>query len=91
MYFYGMGTETEKRSLTEIESKLMLKHIGLLTDAEKQILQYLADDKRPGEIAAKMVYSKRTVEGKVDALRDKFGCETVAGLVAFFFRINLVK
>lgn len=51
----------------------------------------LADDLTRIDIAKKLGISIRTLEGRLDKMRLAFDCNKEAGLVALFFRINLIK
>ncbi len=58
---------------------------------EITIVQMLSDDNRANEIASVLKKSPRTIEGKILRIKQRFECKTVGGLVALFFRNNLIK
>jgi len=77
-----------------ITDKRVLKHLVELVTFKKndiQIVQLLANDLRPPEIAKIIGVGNRSVEGSILRLRNRFECKTVGALVALFFRHNLIK
>lgn len=63
----------------------------VFTESEIILLQMLADGSKREDIAAVIDRSVRTVESKIDSLRDEFKCKTVPQLIAFGFRNNLIS
>lgn len=77
-----------------ITDKKVLKHLVELVAFKKndiKIVQLLADDLRPPEIAKIIGVGNRSIEGSIFRLRSRFECKTVAALVALFFRYKLIK
>ncbi len=62
-----------------------------LTDRDILIVQLLADDQRPADIVKQIPFVRKTIEKNILDLREKFGLNTVGGLVALFYRNKLIK
>lgn len=65
--------------------------VPALTASERQVVEALAQGLRPGEIAARLGKSDRTVRHQIDSARARLGASTNAGLVAFAIRLNLIR
>ena len=62
-----------------------------LTDRDILVVQLLADDYRPADMVNKIPILRKTIEKNIADLRLTFGCNTVGGLVALFYRNKLIK
>lgn len=71
---------------------IKLKDGSKVTVLERDILivQHLANDCKPLELAEMTGLSKRTIEGLLDGIRAKYGLKSLAGLVATFYREKLI-
>ena len=67
------------------ENVINIKH------GDIELVQRLADGHRTATIARDWGISRRTIESRLNKLRAKTGCSSLAQLVAVFFRNNLVK
>ena len=56
-----------------------------------QLVKLLANCHTVAEVAEEMGINKRTLEKKILIMKKAYNCKTLPGLVAFFFRNNLVK
>ena len=56
-----------------------------------QLVKLLSNCLTVAEIAEEMDLNKRTLEKKILIMKKAYNCKTLPGLVAFFFRNNLVK
>lgn len=61
------------------------------TEREIQIVQMLADEKRPKEISEALKVNPRTMEAYIAESKKKFGCKSYVGLVSLFFRNKLIS
>lgn len=61
------------------------------TKAEIEIVQWMAEDLRPIDIAKEREKSVSTIETQIFNLRKKAGIKTIGGLVAWFYRNRLIK
>ncbi len=61
------------------------------TEREREILELLTARRRPGEIAAQLFVSIKTVKNHLTSIYTKLGVETGAQAVAEAFRRGLVK
>ena len=62
-----------------------------VTKKEIEIVQRLANEERVHEIAANLGLNERSLEGKVLTMRKNYGCKSIVGLVALFFRKKFIK
>lgn len=65
--------------------------LPLITDREKEFLQYATTELTYKEIAEKMICSNRTVEGYRNTLFEKLGLHTRTGLVVYAIKHGIVK
>jgi len=65
--------------------------LSRITDGEIEVMKWAITDLRPKEIALRLNISPKTVEGRIERLKLKTGTKTPYGLVAFFFRNNLIS
>lgn len=56
-----------------------------------KMVQMAANDIPREKIAESLNISVRTVESHFDKIRKVLGCKTMGGLIAIFFRKNLIK
>jgi DNA-binding CsgD family transcriptional regulator len=63
---------------------------ALLSDREREFLQWLCSDKSYKEIAAAMYVSPRTIDGYRDTLLKKINVSSRIGLVTFAIRQGIV-
>ncbi len=63
----------------------------ILSEREKEFLQYAATEMSYKEIGEKMFCSPRTVEGYRDSLFEKLDLKTRVGLVVYAIKNNLLK
>ena len=56
-----------------------------------QLVKLLSNCYTIAEVAEEMDMNKRTLEKKILLMKKVYNCKTLSGLVAFFFRNNLVK
>lgn len=68
----------------------VLKDVAVKEEA-MQIVKLLASGKTITQISETMDCNKRTMEGKISAIKDKFSANTLPHLVAFFIRKGLIK
>lgn len=61
-----------------------------VTPKEIELIQQVANEMRPKEIATQRGVSKKTVESQLMAVKNKFSRKTIPGLVALFFRHKLI-
>lgn len=61
------------------------------TEKEIRLVQMLANEMRPKDIASQWKVSHRTVEAYILTLKKTFGCKSYTGLVTLFFRNKLIK
>ena len=64
--------------------------VSRLTTREREILELLADGRRPGEIAEELFLSVKTVKNHLTSIYTKLGVETGAQAVAEAYRRGLV-
>lgn len=57
---------------------------------EVEIMQLIANDLQMPQVAKETGMSYRQLEGKLRRLRARFGCKSTIGLLALFFRNNLI-
>lgn len=62
-----------------------------VTEGDKELVQMVANDMDRAEIAAKLKLSARTVEAKLDRIRERYNCRNVVSLVMLFKRNNLIE
>jgi len=74
-----------------MDKKIVKYLIGKSERTDISIVQMLADDLTPKEIAGKIFLSVRTVETRIFKLRQTFECRSVRGLIVLFFREGLIK
>jgi DNA-binding CsgD family transcriptional regulator len=74
-----------------MDKKVFAHILRTLGVRDLEIVQLLANDLRPKEIAEQLNTSIRSIEGRVLAIRKAFACNSVAGLVALFFRNKIIK
>jgi len=63
----------------------------LITQKDIEVVLRLSNGLKNEQIAKELELSRRTVEGKLNNLRSKTGCRTLAELVATFFRNGLIS
>jgi len=61
----------------------IVKYISMLTDAEKKVLKYIADNKSTNEIAEKLYLSSKTVQNHRFSICKKMDLEGVNSLLSF--------
>lgn len=61
------------------------------TERDLRIVQQLANGLRPKQIVAHVNRSYRTIEARIDVLKEMFDCVTTAQLVAVFLREKLIS
>lgn len=72
--------------------KKLFNHIfSTLDGKDAMIVKLLANDLRPKEMAEQIGISVRVVEARILSMRRNFKCNTVAGLVALFFRNKVIS
>lgn len=75
-----------------ITDKKILKHlISRLSKRQLDILQLLADDNRPIDIAEKLKIGVKTIEAEVFKLRSQFDCKGTAGLIYLAYKNKLIR
>ncbi len=75
-----------------IKDKAIKKYLlSTVKKTEIDIVQHLANDLRPYDIAEKTGLTKRTIDTYIFELRNKFDCRSVTGIVVLFFREGLIK
>lgn len=73
-------------------NKKVFTHIlGTLSDRDLEIIQLLANDLRPKEIAEQLNINVRSIEGRILIIKKSFMCNSVGGLVALFFRNKIIS
>ncbi|QXV65390.1 response regulator transcription factor [Mucilaginibacter achroorhodeus] len=80
------NTNLQRAVLTKSMNQLPAK----LTRRELQVLELICKDRNNTEIADKLFLSVRTIEGHRNSLMNKIGCQTIAGLVMFALKHQLV-
>lgn len=70
--------------------KINLGDSEFFCDRNLKILQMLADDKRPVEIAKELLMSVATVRWSIEWMRNNNGVHTSAALVAIAFRAHAI-
>lgn len=65
--------------------------VGEIGDGWVEVVQGLSDDKKVSEVAKELGYNVRTLEKKVSDIKFCYDIKTIGGLVALFFRNNLIK
>lgn len=68
-----------------------IKLLAALTEAEKAILQQLADGRRHGEIASILAVSTGVIDQRVHIVKNKIGAATTTGAVAMALRHGIIK
>lgn len=81
--FYYPDWATNKIFLSIADEEHHTTHAVALTERETEFLKHCCSELTYKEIAEKMFCSNRTVEGYRDALFDKLGLKTRAGLVMY--------
>jgi len=61
----------------------IIKYIGMLTDSEKKVLRYIANNKSTNEIAEKLFLSSKTVQNHRFSICKKMELEGVNSLLSF--------
>jgi DNA-binding CsgD family transcriptional regulator len=75
-----------------ITNKKIIKHVKKgLSKRDITILQLLANDKSPLQIALIIGLGNKTVEAAILRLRKLFECRSVTGLVSICYRNKIVK
>jgi len=74
-----------------MDKKVFAHILRTLVVRDLEIVQLLANDLRPKEIAEQLNVSPRSIEGRILAIRNVFSCNSVAGLVVLFFRNKIIK
>lgn len=62
-----------------------------LSDAELEVLKYVADGKRPSEIKVLVDATENAVNMKIYSVKNKLGANTSAGMVARAFRLGVLR
>lgn len=62
----------------------------VVTNDELELVRFFANDNRTKDIQEKTGKNVRTLEARIIRAKNKFGCNTHAGLVALFFRNGLI-
>ncbi|MEO6232679.1 MAG: response regulator transcription factor [Ferruginibacter sp.] len=75
----------------QIEKKLQLGNVPVLTDRERELLNHLASDLSYATIAKKMFLSESTVDTYRARLFEKFEVKNRIGLLVKAFHMGLVK
>jgi biotin operon repressor len=60
-------------------------------DWEVKLVQMAANDAERGKISKEMDLTMEALAKRIERLKRKWGCKSVAALVAIFFRNNLIK
>jgi DNA-binding NarL/FixJ family response regulator len=79
-----------KRSQNKRKFLPSLTNEVVLSNKEKEVLQYICLEYTSAEIGEKMKISARTVESIKERLMDKFGSKNTAGLVFYAVKNNLI-
>lgn len=84
--------KTEMISIADISQhkKLNLGDSEFFCDRNLKIIQMLADDKRPVEIAKDLLMSVATVRWCIEWMRNNNNVHTCAALVALAFRAHAI-
>jgi DNA-binding CsgD family transcriptional regulator len=69
----------------------MVTVLGVIRDKEVELLTLCADGFTTMEIANKLDISPRTVEAKLDRLREKLHAPHKPALIAKAFRLRIIK
>lgn len=77
--------------MSNVRTVIMGKDWNGLTPLEREILAYIADGRRPVEIAEYIGSSRPTVDNRVMEMKNKLGANTTAGMVARAFRLGILK
>lgn len=85
-----MKTETSTQNGITQSKKINLGESEYFCDRNLKILQMLADDKRPAEIAKELLMSVATVRWSIEWMRNNNGVHTMAALVAMAFRAHAI-
>jgi DNA-binding CsgD family transcriptional regulator len=72
------------------ETPLILGETERIIERNKKILELLANDKRPQEIAKELYVGVWTVRGSIQRMIENNGYHSVAALVAAALRKNLI-
>lgn len=62
-----------------------------LTEREKQIIRFIAEDWSSKEIAASLGITRKTIEYHRQAIKAKLGLKGVAGMVRYAIRAGLIE
>lgn len=75
-----------------LSDKKIIKYlIGTVNLRDIEVVNLLANDLRPFNIAKELGVGVRNIESIILKLRNKFECKSVAGLVVIFFRNGIIK
>lgn len=74
-----------------ISETTFLDRFGKVSQVEIGIVQQLCNDVSRKDIAAELGIDKRNLDARIDSLRKKVNINSVAGMVALFFRNKLVE
>lgn len=74
-----------------MDTIIKTKDSVVLTTEMVNLVSDLSRGKTVKEVAAKTKQNRRTLEARINSMKDKYRCTTIAHLVANFLRLGIIK